>query len=78
MLAWSLGLCKSLNGHWKAVKRILIYLQGTQHYGDFYSSKGYVSLLGYTDFDWARDTVDKRSIAGYVFQLDSCSISLSS
>jgi hypothetical protein len=64
--------------HWKEAKRILRYLQGTLHYGVFYSSKDSISLLGYTDSDWAGDTTDKRSTVGYVFQLGSGPISWSS
>ena len=37
--------------HWKAIKSILIYLQGTMHDGVFYSSRATVSILGYKDFD---------------------------
>ena len=48
------------------------------HYGVFYSSKANVSLLGYTDSDWASDCSDRRSTAGYIFQLGSGSISWSS
>jgi len=47
------------------------------NYGVFYSSKANVSLLGYTDFDWAGDHFDRRSTAGYIFQLGSGSISWS-
>jgi hypothetical protein len=38
--------------HWKVAKRVLRYLQGTLHYGVFYSRKASISLLGYTDYDW--------------------------
>ena len=45
--------------HWLATKRILRYIQGTMHYGVFYSTKANVSLLGYTDYDWADDSSDR-------------------
>ena len=48
------------------------------HYGVFYSSKANVSLLGYTDFDWAGDCSDRRSTARYIFQLGSGPVSWSS
>ena len=40
--------------HWLAAKRIFHYIQGTMHYGVFYSSKANVSLLGYTNSDLGR------------------------
>ena len=63
--------------HCQASKRILRYLQGTLHYGVFYSSSTTVSLSGYTDFDWVGDSSDQRSTAGYAFQLGSGPISWS-
>ena len=45
------------------------YLQGTLHYGVFYSSSATVSLSGYIDSDWAGDSSDRWSTVGYVFQL---------
>ena len=64
--------------HWQESKRIMRYLQGTLHYGVFYSSSTIASLSGYTDYDWAGDSSDRRSTAGYVFQLGSSLISWSS
>ena len=37
--------------HWQEAKRILRFLQGTLHYGAFYSSNTTVSLSSYTDSD---------------------------
>jgi hypothetical protein len=48
------------------------------NYGVFYSSSATISLLGYTDSDWAGDSSDRRSTAGYLFQLGSGPISWSS
>ena len=53
--------------HWTTKKRILRYLQGTLHYGVFYSRRDTLSLLGYIDFDWAGDTSYRVSLAGYIF-----------
>ena len=53
--------------NWKETKRIFIYLQGTVHYGVFYSSRSAVSLLPYIDSDWAWDSLDRKSIVGYIF-----------
>ena len=49
---------KPHESHWLAAKRILRYIQGSMHYGVFYSSNTNVSLLGYTDSDWAGDCSD--------------------
>ncbi|KAJ9566010.1 hypothetical protein OSB04_001976 [Centaurea solstitialis] len=60
--------------HWKAVQWIFRYLKGTTnlclHFGR--NSSG---VLGYTDSDYGKDIDNRRSITGYVFTLDGCSIS---
>ena len=63
--------------HCQEAKIILRYLQGTSHYGVFYLSSTTVSLSSYTDSDWAGDSSDRRSTAGYVFQLGSGPVSWS-
>jgi hypothetical protein len=45
--------------HWKVAKRILMYLQGTLDHGVFCSHEDFVSLLGYTNYDWVGDVIDK-------------------
>ena len=55
--------------HWQEAKRILRYLQGTLHYGVFYSRSTTISVFGYTDFDWEGDSSNQLSTVGYVFQL---------
>ena len=55
--------------HWQANKRILRDLQGTLHYGVFYSSNATILLSGYTDSDWEDDSYDRWSTVGYIFQL---------
>jgi hypothetical protein len=57
------------DNHWKETKRILRYLQGTLHYGVFYSSKASISLLGYTNSDWVGDTTDKGLLQDMSFIL---------
>ena len=37
--------------------------------GIFYSSSHGSNLVGYTDNDWAGDTIQRRSTSGYVFSL---------
>ncbi|CAJ2652499.1 unnamed protein product [Trifolium pratense] len=53
--------------HWKALKRILRYIQGTVSLGMFYSRTEDYKLVGYSDSDWCGDVDDRKSTSGYVF-----------
>lgn len=53
--------------HWKALKRILRYIRGTESLGLFYSKTKEYKLLGYSDSDWCGDVDDRKSTSGYVF-----------
>ena len=53
--------------HWKATKRILQYIQGTRTYDIHYAANSELELVGYTDSDWAGDSIDRKSTSGYVF-----------
>lgn len=53
--------------HWKALKRILRYIQGTVSHGLFYSNMEDYKLIGYSDSDWCGDLDDRKSTSGYVF-----------
>ncbi|XP_058784688.1 secreted RxLR effector protein 161-like [Vicia villosa] len=53
--------------HWKALKRILRYPQGTVSLGMFYSRAEDYKLMGYSDSDWYGDIDDRKSTSGYVF-----------
>jgi hypothetical protein len=55
--------------HWIAAKHVLRYLHGMVGYGLRYVSDGDVKLQGYTDFDWARSAVDRRSTSECCFSL---------
>lgn len=57
--------------HWKAIKRILRYVQGTKSVGLFYERSAEPSLVGYSDSDWCGDVDDRKSTTGYVFTLGS-------
>ena len=61
--------------HWKETKRILRYIKGTYHLGLEYQYGGKVQLDGYTDSDWERDIEDIITTSGFVFQIDSGTIS---
>jgi hypothetical protein len=57
--------------HWKAAKRILRYVKGTPNFGIYYATDCPLSLVGYTDSDWASDGTDRKSTSGYVFSFGS-------
>ena len=50
--------------HWIATKGVLRYLQGTSDFSILYFDSFDVSLTGYTDYDWAGNLDDRRSITG--------------
>jgi histone deacetylase 1/2 len=60
-------MARPLDTHWKAVKRILRYLNGTLHHGLRISPSlngPPFSLRAYSDSDWATDQDDRRSTSG--------------
>ncbi|GAU36893.1 hypothetical protein TSUD_220620 [Trifolium subterraneum] len=60
-------MANPLESHWKAVKRILRYLNGTMHHGLLISPSASgppFSLRAYSDVDWATDHDDHRSTSG--------------
>ena len=60
--------------HWKAVKRILRYLQGTSDWGILFDPKD-DTLVGYSDADWAGDIDSRRSTTGYLFTIGGVPVS---
>jgi hypothetical protein len=62
--------------HIAAVKRILRYLKGTSTHGVILGGKEKsLSLVGYSDANWAGDVDTRRSTTGYVFMLGQGPIS---
>ena len=61
--------------HWKAVKRVMRYLNGMKNY-KLTLRRNHDSLLGYADADWASQD-HRHSISAYIFQIDGGSISWS-
>ncbi|GAU41870.1 hypothetical protein TSUD_366180 [Trifolium subterraneum] len=60
-------LSNPLDDHWKAVKRILRYLSGTLHHGLLLQAAPkdkLLTLIGFSDADWASDPDDRRSTSG--------------
>eukprot|EP00953_Heterococcus_sp_UTEX-ZZ885_P039071 20043-Heterococcus_DN1.PRE.3 len=62
---------------WKAVKRIMRYLQGTKQLGLVFHAESSVprALRAYSDADWAGDTETRRSTTAYILTLSGCVIS---
>ena len=61
--------------HYATVLRILRYLKGTLFHGIFYYAQSPLVLRAFSNADWARDPIDRRSITGYYFLLGSSLIS---
>ena len=59
-------------------KRILHFVQGTRTHGIFYKAKSDLDLIGFTDSDYAGDSIDRNSTSGYVCILVEGPISWSS
>jgi len=57
--------------HWKALKRILRYLKGTQDLGIIYRTSGdNLDLKGFCDADYASDALTRKSTTGYVVTIN--------
>ncbi|XP_073033739.1 secreted RxLR effector protein 161-like [Primulina eburnea] len=63
-----------LHLHWKAVKRILRYLNGTMNFGLQFTASPHLSLSGYCDAYWANDPDDRRSTSDFCWFLESSPI----
>jgi hypothetical protein len=61
--------------HVLAVKRIFRYLKGTEEFGLWYPKGKDLSLMAYTDADWAGCIDDRRSTSGATFYLGECLVS---
>jgi hypothetical protein len=59
--------------HWKLVKKVLRYLQGTKGLMLTYRKSDSLHIVGYSDSDYAGD--DRKSTSGYVFTLAGGAIS---
>ncbi len=61
--------------HWKSIKHIMRYLNGTRNYGLLYDKEKVTDFIGYSDADWAGDLDDCRSTSGYLFKLSRAAVS---
>ncbi|XP_021974996.1 uncharacterized mitochondrial protein AtMg00810-like [Helianthus annuus] len=64
--------------HWNALKRIIRYIQGTSNYGLHLGSIPNLSLVSYTDADWAGFPDTRHSTSSYCVYLGDNLISWSS
>jgi len=58
--------------HFKAAKWILKYLKGTTNVGLWYPNESNIVLSGFSDFDYARCKLDRKSTSGttHIFDLN--------
>ncbi|XP_025648306.1 uncharacterized mitochondrial protein AtMg00810-like [Arachis hypogaea] len=61
--------------HWKSVKRILRYVQGTVEHGIVFTKSTNFRILAFADSDWGGDLEDRKSITGFCVYLDNNLIS---
>ena len=61
--------------HVLAVKRIFRYLKGTIDFGIWYPKGNDLTLVSYTDADWAGNIDDRKSTSGEAFYLGDCLVS---
>ena len=47
--------------HLKSIKRIIKYLKGTENVGLWYSKQSTFDLIGYSDVDYVRCKLDRKS-----------------
>ncbi|XP_062104470.1 secreted RxLR effector protein 161-like [Humulus lupulus] len=73
-ICFSVGLCARYQStptesHLTAVKRIMKYVVGTVEFGLWYTNDSNMSLVGYSDSDWAGNLDDRKSTSGGCFYL---------
>ena len=64
--------------HWKGIKDVLRYLQGTKDLGLFYRRNQDLLVVGYADVGYPSDPHTSKSRTGYVFLCGGTTISLKS
>ena len=61
--------------HVLTVKRIFRYLKGTTDFGLWYPKGNDLTLIAYTNTDWAGNIDDSKSTSGAAFYLGDCLVS---
>ena len=57
--------------HWKAVKKVLCYLQGAKDYMLTYRKIDNLEIIGYSDSDYAGCKDTRKSTSRYIFMLSN-------
>ena len=61
--------------HWKSIKHIMRYLNGTRNYGLLHDKEKVTDFIEYSDANWAVDLDGYRLTSGYIFQLSGAAVS---
>ena len=61
--------------HWKAVKKVMRYLQGTKDYMLTYKRSDQLEVTGYFDSDFAGCPDDRKSTSGFIFMMAGGAVS---
>ena len=61
--------------HWKAVKKVMRYLQGTKDYMLTYKRSDQLKVTGYSDSDFAGFPDDRKSTSGFIFMMAGGAVS---
>ncbi|XP_068641915.1 secreted RxLR effector protein 161-like [Aristolochia californica] len=60
--------------HWRALKKVMKYLQGTKDYILMYRRTDNLEVIGYSDSDFAGSIDSRKSTLGYIFLIASGAI----
>lgn len=60
--------------HWNHLKQLLKYLKGTLDFSLIFKRSNGNPIVGYVDADFARDTVDRKSTSGFLYEIYGCTI----
>ncbi|MBW0479438.1 hypothetical protein O181_019153 [Austropuccinia psidii MF-1] len=58
--------------HWKAFLHLLQYLEASQNFAFTYEANNEHSIAPYSDVDWGNCIDTRRSVTGYLVQLNKC------
>jgi len=61
--------------HWKVVKKVSRYLQGTKNHMLTFKKSDQLQVIGYSDFDFAGCLDDRKSTSGSIFMMAGGAIS---
>ena len=55
--------------HWNYSNSIFHYVRGTKHFRIHYVASSPLELVGFTDYDWVGDYINRKSNLGYAFMI---------